>query len=109
VMIFDMVTLTVFAIFGAEPMQAFFYLATIGVLSLLCMYVLTNVAALRFLAARGARAELLLPVAGIAVAVYVLYHNIWPVPDFPFDVFPYLVAGWLVVGIVLALVRRRRV
>jgi amino acid transporter len=109
VMILDMAALTVFAIFGAEPMQAFFYLATVGVLSLLCMYVLTNVAALRFLAARGARAELLFPVAGIAVAVYVLYHNIWPVPDFPFDVFPYLVACWLAVGIVLALLRRRRV
>jgi amino acid transporter len=106
VMIFDMVTLAVFAIFGAEPMQAFFYLATIGVLSLLCMYVLTNVAALRLLAAR---VELIFPIAGIAVAVYVLYHNVWPVPDFPFDVFPYIVAAWLVVGIGLALTRRRRV
>jgi hypothetical protein len=95
----------VFAIFGAEPMDAFFYLATVGVLSLLAMYVLTNVAALRFLAARAARAELIFPAAGVAVAVYVLYHNIWPVPDFPFDVFPYLVAAWLVVGIALALRR----
>jgi amino acid transporter len=109
VMILDVVTLIVFAIFGAEPMQAFFYLATTGVLSLLCMYMLTNVAALRFLAAGRARAELVFPVAGIAVAGYVLYHNIWPVPDFPFDVFPYVVAAWLAVGIVLALVRRRRV
>jgi amino acid transporter len=109
VMIFDVATLTVFAIFGAEPMQAFFYLATIGVLSLLCMYVLTNIAALRFLAARGTRVELLFPVAGIAVAGYVLYHNIWPVPDFPFDVFPYVVAAWLAVGIALVLIRRRRV
>jgi hypothetical protein len=90
-------------------MQAFFYLATVGVLSLLCMYVLTNLASLRFLAARGARAELLFPVAGIAVAGYVLYHNIWPVPDFPFDVFPYIVAAWLVVGSGVALIRSRRV
>ena len=103
VMVFDVVTLVVFAIFGAEPMDVFFYLATIGVLSLLAMYVLTNAAALRFLAAGGGRAELVLPVAGIAVAVYVLYHNIWPVPDFPFDVFPYLVGAWLLVGVALAL------
>jgi amino acid transporter len=109
VMVFDGLTLIVFAAFGAEPMDAFFYLATIGVLSLLAMYVLTNAAALRFLAADGARAELALPVAGIAVAVYVLYHHIWPVPDFPFDVFPYLVAAWLVVGIALTLRRRRPV
>ena len=109
VMVFDAATLVVFAIFGAAPMNAFFYLATVGVLSLLAMYVLTNAAAVRFLAARGARAELVLPAAGIAVAGYVLYHNVWPVPDFPFDVFPYLVAAWLLVGIGLALTRRRRV
>jgi amino acid transporter len=30
----------------------------------------------------------------IAVAVYVLYHNIWPVPDSPFNLFPYVVAAW---------------
>ena len=55
-----------------------------------------------FLAARGARAELVLPLAGIAVAGYVLYHHVWPVPDFPYDVFPYLVAAWLGLGIALA-------
>jgi amino acid transporter len=109
VMGFDVLALVVFAIFGAEPMDVFFYLATIGVLSLLAMYVLTNAAAVRFLAASGARVELVLPIAGIAVAVYVLYHNVWPVPDFPFDVFPYLVAAWLVLGVALALRRRRRV
>jgi amino acid transporter len=99
VMALDGLLLVGFAVFGAEPMDVFFYLATIGVLSLLAMYVLTNAAAVRFL---GRRAEVVLPVAGIAVAGYVLYHNVWPVPDFPFDVFPYLVAGWLLVGVALA-------
>jgi hypothetical protein len=75
------------------------------VLSLLTMYVLTNAAAVRFLAVGGSRAELVLPIGGIAVAGYVLYHNVWPVPEFPFDVFPYLVAVWLLAGIGLA--RRR--
>jgi hypothetical protein len=53
--------------------------------------------------------ELALPVAGMAVAGYVLYHNVWPVPDFPFDLFPYLVAVWLAIGVVLALRRGRSV
>jgi amino acid transporter len=106
VMTFDGLLLVIFAAAGTQPMTVFFYLATIGVLSLLCMYVLTNVAALRFLRAAGGRAELLLPLAGIAVAVYVLYHNVWPVPASPFDVFPYLVAGWLAIGIGLAAFRR---
>jgi amino acid transporter len=105
VMAFDLVVLVVFAASGAEPMDVFFYLATIGTLSLLMTYVMTNVAALRFLAVRGARAELALPLAGVGVAGYVLYHHVWPVPDFPFDLFPYVVAAWLVAGAVLAVVR----
>ena len=72
------------------------------------MYVMTNIATVRFLADEGARAELALPIAGIGVAGYVLYHHIWPVPDFPYDLFPYLVAVWLLVGAVLAIVRVTR-
>jgi amino acid transporter len=108
VMGLDLVALLAFGIAGGKPMNVFFYFATIGVLSLLAMYVMTNLAALRFLGARGARAELLLPAAGIAVAVYVLYHNITPVPPSPFDAFPYVVAGWLLLGIGLALLGRAK-
>jgi amino acid transporter len=103
VMLFDLAALVGFAIGGAEPMQAFFYLATIGVLSLLAMYIFTNVAAMRFI---GRRWELCLPLAGIAVAGYVLYHNLTPAPPSPFDVFPYVVAAWLVAGGAIAVLRR---
>jgi amino acid transporter len=107
VMALDLVILVVFGVARAKPFNVFFYFATIGTLSLLAMYVLTNVAAARFLAARGARAELVLPVAGIAVAGYVLYHNVWPVPDAPYSAFPYVVAGWLVFGAAVAAWRSR--
>jgi amino acid transporter len=107
VMVLDLALLVVFGAAGAKPMNVFFYFATIGTLSLLAMYVLTNAAAIAFLARRGARAELLLPAAGIAVAGYVLYHHVWPVPDSPYDAFPYIVVAWLVVGVVLALWPRR--
>jgi hypothetical protein len=32
----------------------------------------------------------------------VLYRNLIPAPAFPFSLFPYLVAGWLVIGLSLA-------
>ena len=107
VMALDLVILVIFGVANAKPINVFFYFATIGTLSLLAMYLLTNVAAGRFLAGRGARAELALPVAGIAVAGFVLYHNIWPVPEAPYSAFPYVVAGWLVVGVALAFWRSR--
>jgi amino acid transporter len=106
VMLLDLAILLVCGIAGAAVMDVFFWFATIGTLSLLAMYVMTNLAALSFLGRRGARAELLLPAAGIAVAGYVLYHHVWPVPASPYDVFPYLVAAWLLVGAGLAVVRR---
>jgi len=50
-----------------------------------------------------------LPGLGGLTAGYVLYRNVWPVPPTPFDVLPYVVAAWLVVGVLLAvgLVRPR--
>ncbi|MGZ6705744.1 MAG: APC family permease [Solirubrobacteraceae bacterium] len=105
VMLLDLAILVVFGAAGTAPMKVFFYFATIGTLSLLVMYLLTNLATIAFLGRRGARAELTLPVAGVAVAAYVLYHNVWPVPASPFDVFPYLVGAWLCIGAGLALAR----
>ena len=46
--------------------------------------------------------DVLLPLAGIGVAGYTLYRNVYPVPDFPFNVFPYIVAGWLALGTAVA-------
>jgi hypothetical protein len=38
----------------------------------------------------------------VAVAGYVLYRNLVPAPASPFDVFPYIVAAWLLVGLAIA-------
>jgi amino acid transporter len=96
-----------FAIGGTKPINVFFYLATIGILNLLVMYVVTNVGALRYLfLGRPRRApmwEIVLPLGGIAFAVYTLYKNLWPVPPHPFNIFPYIVAGWLALGLGVAL------
>ena len=100
---FDLAVLVVFAAAGTAPIDVFFYLATVGTLCLLCMYAMTNVAAAVHFTRTGRAREVLLPLAGLAVALYVLYHNIWPVPPSPFDVFPYVVVAWLALGALLAL------
>ena len=48
--------------------------------------------------------QLVPAVAGVLIAGFVLYYNVWPVPAAPYRFFPYLVVGWLVAGLVLTVV-----
>jgi hypothetical protein len=98
-----LVLLTAFRLAGTPALNVFFYLATIGVLSLLIMYMLTNVAAARHLGRRSP-GQVVAPAAGVLVAGFVLYHNVWPVPPSPYEFFPYLVLGWLLAGLVITAV-----
>jgi amino acid transporter len=72
---------------------------------MLVTYIVVNVGALRFLFLSGrVRAwEAIVPVVALAILVYVIYANIYPVPDFPLNIFPYVVAAWLVLGLGIVL------
>ena len=98
-----LVLLTTFRLAGTSALNVFFYLATIGVLSLLVMYMLTNVAAARHLGRRSA-GQIVAPAGGVLVAGFVLYHNVWPVPSAPYEFFPWLVLAWLAAGLVITAV-----
>jgi amino acid transporter len=102
-MLIGLVLLTAFRLAGTSALNVFFYLATIGTLSLLVMYVLTNVAAARHLGRRSAW-QVVPPAGGVLIAGFVLYHNVWPVPPAPYEFFPYLVAGWLAAGLIITAV-----
>jgi hypothetical protein len=72
---------------------------------MLVTYMVTNVGALRFLfLSRRVRAwEAIIPLIALAILAYVIYANVYPVPDFPFNIFPYIVAAWLVLGLGIVL------
>jgi len=97
-MLIGLALLTAFRLAGTSALNVFFYLATIGTLSLLVMYVLTNVAAAWHLGRRSPW-QVVAPVGGVLIAGFVLYHNVVPVPPAPYEFFPYLVAGWLAAGL----------
>jgi amino acid transporter len=80
--------------------NAFFYMGTIGVLSMLIAYIVTNVGALRFLhlGRREALWRAIIPILAITALVYTLYKNVWPRPAYPYDLFPLIVGGWLIAG-----------
>jgi amino acid transporter len=105
-MALTLIFLVVFGLAGTSALNAFFYLATIGTLSVLVVYILVSVSAFRLIVGglvRASRFELVLPAGGVAVAGYVLYRNLVPAPASPFDVFPYVVAAWLLIGLGIAL------
>jgi len=104
-MLVGLVLLTAFRLAGTSALNVFFYLATIGTLSLLVMYILTNVAAARHLGRRSL-GQVVVPVVGVLIAGFVLYYQVWPVPPAPYKVFPYLVLGWLLAGLLITVVIR---
>jgi amino acid transporter len=89
-------------LYGLNAVNAFFYPGTLGVLSLMVAYIVTNVGALRlFLIDHRERSwELLLPVLGIAYLAYVLWKNVTNQP-YPYEWFPWVVAGWALAGLAI--------
>jgi hypothetical protein len=90
---------------GTNAVNAFFYPGTMGVLSLIVAYVMCNVGGLVYLVV-GRRVpvwEGVIPVLAVAFLVYVLVKQVYPVPVYPYNGFPYAVGAWLVVGLLIVL------
>jgi amino acid transporter len=97
-LVITFVLLAVFRLAGQTTGQTFFYLAFLGVMSLLLMYVVTNIAAAVFLWRSRHRATIPIAIIGAAVAAYVLYRNTWPTP---YTALPYILGAWLAIGALL--------
>ena len=103
VMTIALTVVVVQRIIGTSPANAFLYAGTIGVLSLLVAYIVTNVGAMRFLFGRVRRAPLwqvVVPLIAIAFLLYTIYKNVKGAA-FPYDRFPFVVAAWLLVGLAI--------
>jgi amino acid transporter len=87
---------------GTTATNVFFYMGTIGVLSLLVAYIVTNLGAAKFFLLDRRENPLQIAVFTIAIAalVYVEYKNIKGTA-YPYDRFPYVVLGWLALAIVI--------
>ncbi|HEY1367150.1 MAG TPA: APC family permease [Gaiellaceae bacterium] len=104
VMLFGLAVVIALRINGTTSTNVFFYMGTIGVLSMLVAYIVTNLGAMRFLhlGRREAPWRVVIPILAIAALVYTIYKNVWPKPAYPYDLFPLIVAGWLVLGAAIA-------
>jgi len=96
---------------GVAPMDYFGYAGTLGTIPIILVYMLTNLA-LPVYVLRYHREELssfrhlLLPIIGASIMVVPLWGLIQPGQLWPFDIFPWIVLGAMVVsaiyGVVLA-------
>ncbi|WDL98602.1 APC family permease [Alicyclobacillus sp. ALC3] len=90
---------------GASNFYAYF--GTIGTFTLLVAYLLINVAAIRYFGKRKSAGyysvvrHLIVPVVGFIVLLWPIYGNIYPVPSFPYNLFPYIALAWIVIGIII--------
>ena len=78
-----------------------------GVLLMLVSYFVCNIGAIVYLYLRGERGpalEIVIPLIALAIIFYVLYQNtLADSLEYPYTVFPLIVAGWLVLGLAIAL------
>jgi amino acid transporter len=103
VMVFAIVVGVALRLNGTDSVNAFFYMGTLGVLSMLVAYIVTNLGAMKFLhwERREAVWRVVVPILAIAALVYTLYKNLWPRPAHPYNLFPYIIGGWLIFGAAL--------
>ena len=92
---------------GTDAVNAFFYPGTMGVLLMLVSYFVCNTGAIVYLYLRGERRapipEVVIPLIALAIIVYVLYQNtLADSLEYPYTIFPLIVAGWLVLGLAIA-------
>lgn len=95
-----------------EPLELFFYQATVGADVILVVYLFTCLAGLVFAVRRRAAGMGVGSVLGLAVLALVVRYTVYPVPEYPFDRLLLVAAGAVVLSLALPLLLpglRRRV
>lgn len=103
VVVFGLIVMLIPSFWGNTAAAMFGYAGTVGVLGFLVSYGLTTLTDIVYEIRIGQRKALsiLLGVAALAIILYTLYANVYPIPPMPYAVFPYLTAVWVILGLVL--------
>ncbi|MFL0253089.1 APC family permease [Clostridium neuense] len=90
--------------FNKDGIDVFSYYGTIGSLAILVSYIFTSVGAIVYFTKKKIwnALHLIIPILGIVSLLYVLWSSIYPIPEFPQNLFPYIVLAWIVLGVILS-------
>jgi amino acid transporter len=86
---------------GSGLTDVYGWTGSIGTVAVIIVYMLANLAAIRFFwqaQDRNILKHVLAPLAGIAALAYPLYFVAKPGQSYPYNLVPYLVLGWIVAG-----------
>jgi amino acid transporter len=112
VMISNLVLLVALVVWHDNASDLYGYTGTVATLTVLIAYGMMNIASLIHFTKSDLQAGRwympIPPVVGLLLAAYALFANIYPVPAFPFNYFPYIVMAYMAAGgAVLASSRQR--
>jgi hypothetical protein len=65
-------------------------------------------AAIRLFFGRWRPVQFAIPIVAIILLGYSLYGNVYPVPALPAAIFPYIVLGWILAGVIVSLLFPQR-
>lgn len=91
-------------LFQKDGIEVFGYYGTIGSLAILVSYIFTSVGSIVYFTKKkiwGA-GHVVIPILAIIALFYVLYANVASATEFPFNIFPFVVIGWIAAGFVLS-------
>jgi amino acid transporter len=108
VVIFTTVSVLILAACGVSAVNAFGDFGALGVLALLVVYIATEIAAIRLFLGRWRPVQFAIPIVAIILLGYSLYGNVYPVPALPAAIFPYIVLGWILAGVIVSLLFPQR-
>jgi amino acid transporter len=112
IMVMNLVLLVSLAAWHDNASDLYGYTGTVATLTVLIAYGMMNIASLILFTTADLKAGRwympIPPVVGLLLAAYALFANIYPVPAFPFNYFPYIVIAYMAVGAAVLLASRRR-
>ena len=102
-----------YLVFGA-PADTYGYFGGLGTLAVLIVYIFINVSVFLYFFRKerenfSVLRHAIIPLVATAAVCLPIYGLIYPVPDPPFNLWPYLIAAWALIGLIfLFFISRRR-
>lgn len=100
----------ILSLYKHDGIEVFGYVATVGALALLLAYLITSLGSIVYFKKKKmwSNKQLIIPVLALLALAFSFYCNIYPVPDYPCNIFPYIVLGWLVIGSIVTFAYREK-